>query len=90
MDKQEQMLLRLQGEIDQKCIEITQKRKQERLTKLFLVTSILLLTLPVILIFSGFNPFIMLAPIAVYFSIAILVLSPLLLHKNQYVERVSL
>lgn len=56
MDKNlENLLSNLEPNIDKKCFELKQKRKEKRLQKLFIIASILLLIIPSTLILLNIN-----------------------------------
>lgn len=84
MDKKEEMLFKLQGEIDKKCSEIKQEKAKAMWEKLFLLTCVLFIVLPVVLIFAGVNLLAVLMPVAVYLSICIFIFSPIILNNKKF------
>ena len=83
MDKTlDNLLLILDEEIEKKCFEIKRKRAEQRLTRLFVLTCILFLTVPVLLVFVGVNMLSICVPIVFFLAIAMVALFPIILNNN--------
>ncbi|MCR4436551.1 MAG: hypothetical protein QHH06_12230 [Clostridiales bacterium] len=68
------LLLALDDEIDQKCFELKEKKKAERLKKVFFYVCILVITLPFISIFTGFSLWSFLLPMVVFQGLSLILL----------------
>ena len=78
MDKNlEKLLCNLEPEINKKCFEIKEKKREKTMQKLFILVSILLLTIPSLLIIVGISIFSMLIGIVCFMLIALVVMLPL-------------
>ncbi|SHH92295.1 hypothetical protein [Clostridium grantii] len=83
MDKKDQLILNLQGEIQRKCVEISEKKSEEMWTKFFILGCILFITLPIITIFIGINLLLLASPVIIYFAFCLLVLIPIMLNNKK-------
>lgn len=68
------LLLALDDEIDQKCFELKEKKKDERLKKVFFYVCILVITLPFLSILTGFSLWSFLLPIVVFQGLSLILL----------------
>lgn len=83
MDEQVMVLLEhLDMEINKKCLELQQRKRQAALNRLFVLLCIFLLIVPVCLVFIGVNLISILAPLVLFFSVGLLILSPVLFSKD--------
>ena len=81
MEKIELLLDSLEPEIEKKCMEIRQKKREKVLAKLFVVLMAAILILPPILVFTGVNGLTIIMPI-LFIAAGFVVLSPLLMSKG--------
>lgn len=79
MTDKDRMMYNLNYEIDKKCIELEQKNRDEILAKLFVMGCVLLLSMPFIMLMTGFNVFIIFLPIVIFSSVSTLILSPIII-----------
>ena len=63
MEKAEILIRVLEPEIDAKCAEIRQKKSERLLTKVFVASAAIMLTIPALLIFFGVSLFTVFIPI---------------------------
>ena len=78
MEKIELLLDSLEPEIEKKCTEIRQKKREKVLAKLFVDLVAAILILPPILVFTGVNVLTIFMPI-LFIAAGFVVLSPLLM-----------
>lgn len=84
MDKNlEKLLCNLEPEIDKKCFEIKEKKREKMMQRLFILISILLLTIPSLLIILGISIFSMLIGIVCFILIALVVMLPLAIKEER-------
>lgn len=82
MDKQaDRLLSALDNEIEKKCYEIKQKRKEQMWTKLFVLLCIAFITIPAVLVFIGVSLAAFIIPI-LFISLSFLFFSPLLIRQE--------
>lgn len=81
-DNAELMLSKLDGELNRKCTELRQKKKQAAQQRLFLAACIALLVIPVTLVFFGVNLLTVCAPVVIFLAVGLLLMSPALLTKQ--------
>lgn len=83
MDKKlDNLLLILDVEIEKKCFEIKRKRSEEILTKLFILSCGLFITVPIVLVFAGVNLLAAFVPILLFLTFSMFALSPIILNNN--------
>jgi len=79
----ENLLIQLRPEIEKKCEEIKIKRKEQRLKRNFIISAILLFSLPTLLILSGFSILGSLAAVSVLGMIMLIVNAPTMIFVYQ-------
>ncbi len=83
MDKDLQNLLcNLETDIDKKCFEIKQKRREKKLQRLFIIISILLLIIPSMLILLNINIWGIIFSAIVIISIIVIAMLPIALKEE--------
>lgn len=83
MDKKiDNLLLILDEEIEKKCFEIKRKRSEEMLTKLFILSCGLFITVPIALVFAGVNLLGAIVPILLFLVFSMFALTPIILNNN--------
>ena len=83
MDKNLQNVLsNLEPEIDKKCFELKQKRKERRMQKVFILAIVLLLFLPSTLIILNINLWGFIVGGIAVIALAILIMLPIALKEN--------
>lgn len=84
MDKNlEKLLCNLEPEIDRKCFEIKEKKREKMMQKAFILASILLLIIPSLLIILGINIFSMLLGIVSFIAITLIIMLPIALKEER-------
>ena len=73
------LLLNLDNEIERKCYQIKEKKKDEKATKLFMLVAFLFLTIPFLFVFMGINILIVCFPVMLFLMISTIILSPIIL-----------
>lgn len=81
MDNIDTLLLALEPEIDKKCGEIKQRKKEKLMTRLFIVMAAAFLTIPAALVFMGVTLLTIFLPI-LFAAAGFLILSPLLISEG--------
>lgn len=83
MDKNLQNVLsNLEPEIDKKCFELKQKRKERRMQKVFILAIVLLLFIPSTLIMLDVNIWTFIIGAIGLMALAILIMLPIALKEN--------
>ncbi len=83
MDKNLQNVLsNLEPEIDKKCYELKQKRRERRMQKIFILAVVLLLFIPSILIMLDVNIWTFIIGAIGLIALAILIMLPIALKEN--------
>ena len=83
MDKNLQNVLsNLEPEIDKKCFELKQKRRERRMQKIFILAVVLLLFIPSILIMLDVNIWTFIIGAIGLIALAILIMLPIALKEN--------
>lgn len=82
MEKVDILIKSLQPEIDSKCAEIRQKKSDKLLTKVFMISALLMLIFPAVLISFGVSMMTVLIPF-IFIGVVFLVSSPFLVIGNQ-------
>ena len=83
MDKNLQNVLsNLEPEIDKKCFELKQKRKERRMQKVFILAIVLLLFIPSTLIMLDVNIWAFIIGAIGLMALAILIMLPIALKEN--------
>lgn len=77
----DRMLAVLSPVIEEKCAELQRKRQERLWNRLFLTVCLLVVTVPAVLVFTGVSFMVLLVPAAV-FSLALLLLVPVLLNTH--------
>jgi hypothetical protein len=80
--KLDNLLFILDEEIEKKCFEIKRKRSEEMLTKLFILSCGLFITVPIALVFAGVNLLGAFVPILLFLVFSMFALSPIILNNN--------
>lgn len=81
MDKNlKKLLCNLEPEINKKCFEIQEKKRERRIQRVFILASILLLTIPSFLIMLGISMFI---GIVCFILIALVVMLPFVIKEER-------
>lgn len=84
MDKNlEKLLCNLEPEINKKCFEIQEKKREKRIQRVFILVSILLLTIPSFLIMLGISMFSMFIGIVCFILIALVVMLPFVIKEER-------
>lgn len=84
MDKNiEKLLYNLEPEINKKCHEIRENKKEKNMKKLFIFTSILLLILPSSLIILNISIWRLIIGMISFISISIIVMLPMALKEDK-------
>ena len=84
MDKNlEKLLCNLEPEINKKCFEIKEKKREKMIQKLFILVSILLLIIPSLLIIIGISIFSMLIGIGSFTLIALVIMLPFAIKEER-------
>ena len=87
MDKNlEKLLCDLEPEINKKCFEIKEKKREKAIQRLFILVSILLLIIPSLLIILGISIFSMLIGIVCFTLIALVIMLPLAIKEERGVN----
>lgn len=81
MEKVDILIRALEPEIDMKCAEIKQKKREGLLTGVFISVAVLMLIIPVTLIFFGVSLFTIFIPI-VFAGTVFLMATPMILNKG--------
>lgn len=81
MEKVDILIKSLEPQIEMKCSQIKQKRKEKLLTKLFIALAAALLTIPELLIFFGVSLISIFTPI-IFASAVIIITLPILFSKG--------
>lgn len=77
MDKNlEKLLYNLEPEIDKKCLEIKQKRHEEKMQRLFILAILLFLTLPSLFVILNINIWVFIIETVVFVSLALIIMMP--------------
>ncbi|MDP4153584.1 MAG: hypothetical protein Q8865_09145 [Bacillota bacterium] len=82
MDNESDMLVRLDEEIEKKCAELRRKRAEQLFQKLFTVSCVLFLIVPVLLAFTGVSIFTACLPTVIYMTTSLIFLTPILISNN--------
>lgn len=84
MDKNlEKLLCNLEPEINKKCFEIKEKKREKMMQRLFILASILLLIIPSLLIIIGISILSMLIGIVSFTQITLVVMLPLAIKEER-------
>lgn len=84
MNKQvDTLLLSLDDEIEKKCFEIRQKRKEKALHRFFIQACVLFVLLPFLLVLLGVNFLALLVSAIVFPAVSLIILILLLLNDNR-------
>lgn len=81
MDKADKMLLLLEPEIENKCSEIRQRKRERLATRLFILLGAAILTVPTLLVFMGISFLTVLMPLILIGAVFML-LSPILFNRG--------
>lgn len=76
------LLLSLDDEIEKKCFEIKQKRREKALQRFFILACVLFVFLPFLFVLMGVNFLALCVPAAVFLAVSILILVLLLFSNN--------
>jgi len=90
--KTEKLLNILDDEIEKKCSDIRERKKNALLKRIFFIGCALSLILPVIDVFIGFSIMMYLIPIVIFQAISLIFLVPILLNLDggiNHVERIG-
>jgi|MTBAKSStandDraft_1061840.scaffolds.fasta_scaffold114776_3 uncharacterized membrane protein YdbT with pleckstrin-like domain len=77
-DKLDNLLCSLETEIDRKCIELKDKKQERRQAKKFYFICVMVLIIPSLIVFLGFNILSWLIPVILFFALFVLILSPVI------------
>lgn len=80
-DKLNNLLVNVNDEVERKCHQIKERKKDEKNKKIFAIACLLLLTIPFLLILIGINIITILVPVVVFLVISMIVLSPIVLNN---------
>ena len=80
-DEAKKLLIDLDDEIDRKCRQIKEKRKEKIYQKLILLACILLLIIPVILVLLDINLLSVIIPVIIFFMFSTTIFSPAILNQ---------
>ena len=84
MDKNIEILLyNLEPEINKKCYEIQENKKEKILRKLFIITSILLLVIPSFLIILNINIWRLIIGVLCFISVSLIIMLPIVLIEDE-------
>ncbi|MDP4117843.1 MAG: hypothetical protein Q8873_01455 [Bacillota bacterium] len=78
----DELLCKLDDEIDRKCLEIKQRNRNKILQTVFITTCVLFIILPIVLIFAGVSLWTFCIPAIIFFTISFSLLSPLALNNK--------
>lgn len=79
----EKLLCNLEPEINKKCFEIKEKKREKMMQRLFILASILLLIIPSLLIIIGISILSMLIGIVSFTQITLVVMLPLAIKEER-------
>lgn len=82
MNNAEKMIIALSPEIEKKCMEINQKKREKRLERLFVLLAVAFLFIPTALIFFGVSIWTIFIPI-IFIGAGFLILSSILTNENE-------
>lgn len=74
----ENLLLALDDEIENKCIELKQKKLNRKLQLIFIWACVAFVIMPCLLIFVGINLFTLCFPVIILFAVALVLFTPIL------------
>jgi len=74
----ESLLISLEDEIDKKCFQIKEKKKEETKTRLFLLACFLFLLLPFLLLYLGISLLAFCFPVILFLAVSMIALLPVL------------
>jgi Flp pilus assembly protein TadB len=81
-DKLENLLIRLDSEIDRKCYELKEKKREQRNARLFALACGLFILIPILLMLAGVNILVIFFPVVIFFAFCMAVLSPIIINNN--------
>lgn len=76
------LLNAIDGEIEQKCLELREKKKAAALKRVFFLGCVLAAGIPVLSVFIGFSILVTLIPIFTFQVISLVLLMPLIISSN--------
>lgn len=82
-DRIDRLLLNLDDELERKCCELRLQKRERAFRKLFFFACALFLMLPFLLIFAGINLVTVCVPFAIFLSISLMLLLPVVLGGEQ-------
>jgi hypothetical protein len=91
ISKTEKLLSGLGSEIEQKCLELKENRKMMILRRVFFLTCLLVIILPLIDVFFGFSILITLFPVLIFQAVSLTLLVPVILNSlegGNHIERI--
>lgn len=82
IQKTEKLLLVLDNEIEQKCLELKESKKNAMLKRVFFLGCVLAVILPVADVFLGFPILLSLVPVFIFQAVSLVFLMPVILNSN--------
>ncbi|KMT23387.1 hypothetical protein [Clostridium cylindrosporum] len=76
------LIINLNDEIERKCFEIKQKRKERALKLFFMISCVMFITVPFLLTLVGINIITLSIPILLFLSLSLFILSPIILNND--------
>lgn len=77
----DELIKKLEPEIDTKCAEIAQRRSEVTLNRIFAAVAVLMLVVPTVLTFFGVSLLVIFAPI-IFVSAVLIAASPIFISKG--------
>ena len=78
----ERMIAVLSPEIDRKCVELQEARREKRNTGVFVLLCIMAILVPTLFVIFGLSLTTLLVPV-IFTAVAFLILSPILINQTQ-------